>query len=471
MLIRAFLLCENTAFRTRFLRLLQRMHVHVAKHGNGADFWEELARAPVDIVVASAPALHDDSTHLIKSIRQLPDGPDVFVITQRDDEMERARLVSAGAMAVFHGKLPDEALASALAALIHRKREESTKKPLLGRNETTADLGDFVSSSPSMTKLVGTARRVADADTSLLIVGETGVGKERLAKAIHGHSPRARGPFVALNCAAIPDGLFESELFGHEKGSFTGAYRARRGYFELAHRGTLFLDEVGELSLAAQVKLLRVIQERRIQPLGGEQEISVDVRIIAATNRDLTAEVAAQRFRRDLFYRLSVITLMLPPLRERPGDIPLLVEHYRRYFAERLRRPVTAISPQAMDMLLAYSWPGNVRELINVIEHAVLLCSDGNTIGPLDLPDVQLGTVPMGAGDSSLVVGTSDWALQPWSKVRAAVLRTAERHYLEMLLRETSGRIGVAASRAGITPRSVSRKLRRNKLSKESFRN
>ena len=217
-------------------------------------------------------------------------------------------------------------LLETLRSLVERRRQDGLRRLKAERPEERYSLNDFVLVSPAMQRFVAVARRVVAADSSLLILGETGVGKERLARAIHAESPRARGPFVAVNCGALPEGLLESELFGHERGAFTGAVASRKGHFELAHEGTIFLDEIGEMPLHLQVKLLRVLEERRLQRVGGQRPIAIDVRVMAATNRDLEAEMGAGRFRNDLYYRLAVVTLTLPPLRDRAEDIPDLVE-------------------------------------------------------------------------------------------------------------------------------------------------
>ena len=226
---------------------------------------------------------------------------------------------------------------------------------------------------------------MSDSNTTVLIHGETGTGKELVARAIHRNSPRASGPFIEVNCAAMPDTLIESELFGHEKGAFTGANQRRRGRFEEAHGGTIFLDEVGELSPLAQAKLLRVIQERQFQPLGTTRMVKVNVRIIAATNRDLEQDAASGRFRADLYYRLNVFPIYMPPLKERGGDILLLADYFVEKYAREFGKPIKRISTPAIDSLLAYHWPGNVRELENCIERAVLL-ADGDTIESTHLP-------------------------------------------------------------------------------------
>ncbi|MEZ4648796.1 MAG: sigma-54 dependent transcriptional regulator [Candidatus Eisenbacteria bacterium] len=247
--------------------------------------------------------------------------------------------------------------------------------------------GEIVGQSPVMLDLFRKIDKVASASSSVLVLGESGSGKELVARAIHARSPRQERPFVRVNCGALAEGVLESELFGHEKGAFTGAVKQRRGRFELAEGGTILLDEIGEVPLATQVRLLRVLQERQLERVGGEETLDVDVRVIAATNRDLKAEVAAGRFREDLFYRLYVIPLEVPPLRDRPDDIPLLVEYFIRRICRDMGRSPVAIDPEASNLLRVYRWPGNVRELENVVERAIVLCED-EVILPRDLPFV-----------------------------------------------------------------------------------
>lgn len=245
---------------------------------------------------------------------------------------------------------------------------------------------NMIAGSRAMRGVTDTASRVAASDTTVLLEGESGTGKELLAKAIHVNSPRSRGPFVTVNCAAIPDHLLESELFGHRRGAFTGAIADKQGKFEAAHRGTIFLDEVGELPLLLQVKILRVLQEREVDKVGETRPIKVDVRVIAATNRDLEKMVADAAFREDLYYRLAVVSIRVPPLRERADDIPLLVDHFLQKHAERLGRPRPAVDKPVYSAFSLYAWPGNIRELENVIERALVLDRDG-VLGLDDLPD------------------------------------------------------------------------------------
>jgi DNA-binding NtrC family response regulator len=300
------------------------------------------------------------------------------------------------------------------------------------------------------------------------------VGKERLARAVHAASRRADGPFISVNCGAIPENLLESHLFGHEKGSFTGAARAQRGCFELAHGGTLFLDEICEMPFHLQVKLLHVLQDFEVRPIGSEKAIAVNVRVVAATNRDIEKEVEEQRFRRDLYYRLSVVSVTVPPLRERREDIPTLAESFVEDLSARVGRKVRRISEQAMRSLCDYAWPGNVRELVNVLERAVLLC-DGNEIAPRDLPeDVRAGGATRPAGEDAarepLAAMADAWLDKPLRDGREAAAGEFEKAYLARLLSRTQGRIAETAQRAGIEPRSLFTKMKRHGLRKEDFK-
>ncbi len=267
-----------------------------------------------------------------------------------------------------------------------RRRLEVENTRLKTELQERYHFGNLVGSSPAMIPVYDMIRRVKDTRINCLLVGESGTGKEMVARAIHYSGARSKHPFVAINCGAIPENLVESELFGHKKGSFTGAHRDKIGLLESASRGTLFLDEVDALPLSSQVKLLRVVQERRLLPVGGTREIEVDIRILAASNADLEARVSAGRFREDLYYRLNVVQFSLPPLRDRTGDIALLTRHFIRRYAEEYGRTVSGITPDALTALRVWPFPGNVRELQNTIERAVALCA-GPVIGEEDLPD------------------------------------------------------------------------------------
>ncbi len=313
------------------------------------------------------------------------------------------------------------------------------------RQELDAVAGErnLIGTSPAMRKVLDTIVQVAPASATVLLQGESGTGKELVARAIHRRSPRSGGPFVAINCAAIPVTLLESELFGHERGAFTGAFARREGRFKLADGGTLFLDEVAELDPMVQAKLLRVLQEGEFERLGGTQTIRTDVRLIASSNRPLLDMVRAGKFREDLFYRLHVITITLPPLRERVEDIPLLAQHFLARFASRNRKDVRVISREATELLLAHDWPGNVRELENTIEHAVVLCR-GDTIRAEDLPDL---------------VARDDHARQYLTIQLGTPLDDIEQQVIQQTLRMTKGNKRLAAQLLGIATRTIYRKL------------
>lgn len=287
---------------------------------------------------------------------------------------------------------PDEILLTLRKA---EERENLRQENIRLRVELRRDysFGNIVGKSPKMMQIFETIKKISEYKASVLIIGESGTGKEMVARCIHYNSPRSSEPFVAVNCGAIPETLLESELFGHERGAFTDAKKEKRGSFEMAHNGTLFLDEIGETSLSAQVKLLRALQDGEIKRLGSERSLTADVRIIAATIRDLSREAAEGKFREDLFYRLNVLPIHLPPLRERKEDIPLLVDHFIHKYSERHRLQSEGITEEAMARLLEYSWPGNVRELENAIERAMILAG-GKKIEVDCLPSELIGGRP-----------------------------------------------------------------------------
>ena len=302
---------------------------------------------------------------------------------------------------------------------------------------------EIVGSSPALRRVLEIATQAAPSSATVLILGESGTGKELLARYIHERSSRAKGPFVAVNCAAIPESILEAELFGHERGAFTGAFARRDGRFAKAAGGTLFLDEIGELSPAVQVKLLRVLQEGEYEPVGGDT-VRADVRIVAATNKDLRAEVSASRFREDLFYRLNVIAVTAPPLRARRDDIPLLVDHFLGKYCKKNGRPRLSAPPEVIAQLTEYSWPGNVRELENVIERAVVLCR-GSRLELTDLPDTLHEAPNVEPSTVTFSVGTP--------------LDEVERRLLRETLRFAKGDKSVAAQLLGISTRTIYRKL------------
>jgi DNA-binding NtrC family response regulator len=337
----------------------------------------------------------------------------------------------------------DEALVSVTGELKRIEQRLRTRKKELGRDAPEASDSGLVARSGAMRRVIDLARRVAKVDSTVLITGESGVGKERIARLIHDDSERTNGPFVAINCGAVPEGLLESELFGHAKGAFTGATNERPGLFEAASGGTLLLDEIGEVAGPMQVKLLRTLQEREVRRVGENKNRRVDVRVLAATNRDLAAEIHAARFRQDLYYRLRVVELRVPPLRERRDDVLALARTFLTRAAQRMQRKVTGLTPAAANQLLRYGWPGNVRELENAMERAVALAKKSR-IDVEDLPE-EVGLAlpsPLSPGD-----------IRP--------LEDVEREYILGVVRANRGNRSAAAEQLEIGIATLYRKLKR----------
>jgi len=474
MLIRITLAVSDSVLRQRIRKHLARPDIFLEVPRGRKNLWERIVREPADVVIISQSLLPNPLKDRMAQLQSHPDLPSAVVLSDSADPKEHARLMAAGCEAVLFTGLAVEQVRDVIETLLEKRRRLAQKSFFTPQPLAEPRLSDFVSNSPGMAVFMNLVPRVVRSDTALLIEGETGVGKERLARAIHAEGPRSKWRFVALNCGALPESLLESELFGHVQGAFTGATSARRGWFEIAHRGTLFLDEIGEVPIHLQVKLLRVLQEHQIQPIGSEKSFGVDVRVIAASNRALETEVEAGRFRRDLYHRLSVVTITVPPLRDRSEDIPVLVERQIPYLARETGRHVTQISAEAVQALCRYQWPGNVRELNNVLERAILLCDD-TEISLEDLPESITGAAAStGAGpalDSAQRIRLpAQWLAKSLSEVREAFLPDLERQYFSGLLRATHGRIGEAARRAGIHERSLYEKMKKLDLRKEHFR-
>ncbi len=343
------------------------------------------------------------------------------------------------------------------AHLVLLVRRAVSQRRLVAENTLLKDefarrfgLPRIVGESQAIVALVEQVRRVAPTSATVLLQGESGTGKELFARALHELSPRREGPFVAINCAAIPETLLENELFGHEKGAYTGAGAARMGKIEMGDHGTLFLDEIAEAPLAVQAKLLRVLEERRFERVGGTATVTVDVRIVTATNKDLSAAVAARSFREDLYFRISVVPLTVPPLRDRPADIPMLVEHFVARFSRDLkrRRPLT-IAPEASRRLIDYPWPGNVRELQNCIERAMILC-EGDRIEAEHLHLAGAASPQAPAGDLS----------RPLAEVAQAAARVAEKGHIERALQASGGDRSRAAEMLRVSARTLQAKIK-----------
>jgi two-component system response regulator AtoC len=471
MLLHILIAAEEPELDSRLCEFLKRKDTVVESLDEPGAFWKDLGQKAYDLLIVSRALVTAQALNRIQDLRTSSDAPAIVVLTEFEDEKDRAELVAAGCETVLNVDLPFDKLGRALGAIVERKGRTAANVVSIPRQQGSAQASDFVSESKAMKKFLKPLPRIAASSSSVLILGETGVGKERLAHVLHAESQRSDGPFVAIHCGALPESLMESELFGHEQGAFTGATKARRGCFELAHEGTLFLDEIGEMPLHLQSKLLRVLENKQVRRVGGEKSIMVDVRVVAATNRDLEDEVGASRFRRDLYYRLNVVSLTMPPLRERIADIPDLIDSYIEHLAPRIGGEVSGISDEASEALCAYSWPGNVRELINIIERAMLLC-ENDMITVDDLPGTISGRERLSIWELSHdpEVFPDELAQKPFKEARSCILEQFERGYLMNLLTATSGRVGETASRAGIDSRTLFDKMKHYGLDKKNFR-
>ena len=449
--------------RERVLALLADRDVQVKATHPPEQLDATLDATQADVVILDRAELSSRDAAALDATAEDDEAPDVVVLGRGIDESARVDLVASGAAEVIDiAKLGVDAAQT--VELLAAGEAGTSGSP-------TPTLGDFASHSRAMLDLMDLVQRVAPSDSTLLVTGETGVGKEHLARAIHAASPRAGGPFVAVNCGALAAEILESELFGHEAGAFTGARQARQGAFRSADGGTLLLDEIGEMSPAMQVKLLRVLQQGEVRPVGSDKDVHVDVRVIAATNRDLRAEVEAGAFREDLFFRLHVIELHIPPLRERPEDLASLIGSLLRQFRGGSGGDdVPQLDDAALETLLAHPWPGNVRELTNVIERAALVCRD-QVIRRGDLPRALREESPAGgSAHGGLDRLPDDVQALGWKEAREEILRRTERAYLDAVLTEVRGVVGDAAARAGLAPRSLYDKMKRHGLRKEDYR-
>ena len=339
----------------------------------------------IDLVITDQKMPDMSGLDLLKSVRLINPEAAVVVITAYGTVDTAVAAIKSGAADYLSKPVNLDELLYRIEQIRERRRLLTENRELRETLQVHHRIDGVIGEGGRMLEVFSLVRRAAPSEATVLIRGESGTGKELIAKAIHYGSPRASGPMIRVNCAALPETLLESELFGHEKGAFTGAFAARKGRFELADGGTLFLDEIGDLPLPLQAKLLRVLQEREFERLGSGKPVRVNVRILAATHRDLEALLKATEFREDLYYRLNVVTISLPPLRERREDLPLLMEHFLRLFAEKNKKTIRGFTQEAREMLLRYEYPGNVRELENIIERAVVLTRD-DVIGRADLP-------------------------------------------------------------------------------------
>ena len=439
---------DDDAFRNVLAAELKRMRYEVTAAANAGEAVKLSLENQPDIVLLDLRLGEASGLEVLQTIRENVPGSDVIMLTGHGTIDTAIESIRRGAFDYVAKPCPLDELDVRIRRALERQSLRQ-RASLLERGLTPPDLGaTFIGESREFRSLMQLVDRVAPSDSTVLITGETGTGKEVVAKLLHARSARRNRPFVVVECAAIQETLLQSELFGHERGAFTGADRAKAGLFEVAHAGTIFLDEIGEVSLATQAKLLRVLDTSRFRHVGGTSEIHVDVRILAATNRDLASMVRQGLFREDLYYRLRTVVLTLPPLRDRGSDIDLLARHFVHLLSERfgVRK---RISPAALQVLRSHHWPGNVRELLHVVESAVVV-AEGPEILPEHLP-------------AQLAMAAASAPARPDGQI--ATLEELEKSHIELALKASQGHRGQAARALGISERNLYRKLRSYGLS------
>jgi two-component system, NtrC family, response regulator HydG len=437
---------DDPGLRESLERTLTREGYRVILASDGNAALERLQAGGIDLVLTDLKMPGLTGIEVLRAAKAIAPDVDVILLTAFGTVEEAVKAMKEGAYDFLTKPFQRAQVLRLIRQALERRELIQQNRALQQRLDDLLRQGVVIGSSPAFRRMMTLVEQVADSSATVLVQGESGTGKELVASAIHQRSARRRGPFVAVNCAALPETLLESELFGYEKGAFTGAAARKEGRFELADGGTLFLDEVADLSPVTQPKILRVLQEGEFERLGATKSIRVDVRIVCATNQDLGHMVKEKRFREDLYYRLNVITLNVPPLRERREDIRVLAQHFLRIYAAKNNRTLEGFTDEAMRRLEAYAWPGNVRELENVVERGVVLAR-GSLMDTGELPEEIAGATPLPEGVLTVRIGT------PLAEVGARLL--------DATLRATKGNKTLTAKLLGIDPRTVSRKLER----------
>ena len=446
---------DELAARYGLKRALAVMDCSIIEAADGAAALEEIDRSHPDLLICDIQMPKMDGLALLKALAGRSNPPPVIMITAHGSERIAVDAMKAGAYEYLSKPYEVDELRRIVENALETVQLRRENAALRTELQQRSGFGMLIGRSKPMASVYDLIGKVAGTDATVLICGESGTGKELVARAIHAHSVRKERPFVAMSAAALPTELVESELFGHEKGAFTGAASRRAGKFELAHRGTLFLDEVGDMGGETQAKLLRVLQERTFERLGGTETITVDVRVISATNKDLASEVAAERFREDLYYRLKVVDITLPPLRDRREDIPLLLQHFLERFVRQHVKAVSEIAPDVMKRLVEYPWPGNVRQLMNVVERAVVF-SDGSDLR-LDLLPQEVQTSAPDHTDTKQPAWDAGISFQD---AKHAHVQTFETNFIAAALERHDGNISRAASAIGMKRQALQQKLR-----------
>jgi DNA-binding NtrC family response regulator len=422
---------------------------------------EVLASQPFDILLTDMKLPGLDGLELFKKARKLDPDISGIIMTAYGSIASAVASIKNGATDYLQKPFEPESLLMVIEKTVRERQMLQEIRDLRKEVNQKYAFGNIIGKNHKMQAIYELIQKVSNTDARVLITGETGVGKELVAKAIHFNSPRKNRPFVSINCGALAETLLETELFGHEKGAFTGAIRRKVGKFEYARGGTVFLDEVGDVSTGMQVKLLRVLQEKQLERVGGNQPVDVDVRIISATNQDIKEKINRGEFRIDLFYRLNVVHIHIPPLRERIEDIPLLVNHFIRQFNKTLNSNILKITNQALGQLMRHTWPGNVRELENALERA-FVTTDGDIIESIMIPnDIQ-------QRETSDTLPVADIDI-PFKVARAMIEKRFEKSYIRAALKRYDGNVSKAAKETGINPRTLWRKIKEHELERTKF--
>jgi two-component system, NtrC family, response regulator PilR len=461
------LICDDERSICEMLDIsLRREGYKVETVNSGEAGKKKLDSALFDVVITDIKMPNIDGIEVLRHAHKVSPESAVILITAVDDYEAAVEAVKAGGATDYIRKSPgmvDEiklAIRRALEKVALSRQNFAFKRDAATRNS----LDNIIGVSSAMEKLKHTIRTVASTQSTVLIYGESGTGKELVARAVHTCSPRATDPFVSINCGAFPETLLESELFGYVKGAFTGATQNKRGLFEVANGGTIFLDEIGEMNLTMQVKLLRVLQERCVRPVGGTDEIAIDVRVIAATNRDLERQVAESTFREDLYYRLSVIPITVPPLRDRREDLPLLVNHFVKKYAPGAGKSIAHVNPESLASLASYDWPGNVRQLENAIERAVALETGEDLSVELPVERARARAAAAGVGTDTGTISVSGTAVLPDGMDMEKYVADIERSLLKSALHQSNGVQTRAADVLKISYRSFRHLMKKYEL-------
>ena len=449
---------DEEIVRVSCIRILSPEGYAVETADSGPEAFRMLKKKTYDLVITDLKLPDIDGIEVLKRVKEEWPDTDVVIMTGYGTVKTAVRAIQIGAFEYIEKPfIPEELLAVVSKALI-RKRLSHEQRPVHGEIPSHYELGNIVGASQALQKIFHLIARVAATGSTVLITGESGTGKELVAKAIHFNSPRKDQPFVVVDCTAIPSALIESELFGHAKGAFTGAYERKKGLLETANGGTLFFDEIGNIDVTVQAKLLRVLQEKEFRPIGEKKTVKVDIRFISATNKDLRAMTREGSFREDFFFRLNIFPIHIPPLRERREDIPALVSHFLERYSRELSKDVHHISAEAMRLLIGYDWPGNVRELENVIHRAIILCQDRKILPAHIEPTIST------AGQHEVPHTLADLKKKK-NALRRKSVEEIEKGFVTEALRRSNGNISKAAAEVGMQRTNFHALMRKYRIS------